>query len=504
MFDLLSEPLFSLKVDGEAQTASLPQILAHLSNEREVVFTAVRRHQMQAWHAFLVQLGALALARGGLQSLSKNPEEWVDSLLRLTDEDRGAWHLVVDDVTKPAFFQAPVLDFDEKKTKPFESPDEIDLLCRAKNFDLKIPGFQKPATEHWIFSLVARQTCDGAMGRCNYPIVRMNGASASRPLVTFAPSLSWSSRFVRDIGVWMEERVNLGAALPYDPTWGHPLVWMVPWSQKVNRLELSDLDPFFIEISKLMRFQMGPKGLGGWYLPVEGSRIVDNHGFTGDIWTPTINEKDYTKSLSVPSDGFTYKRLIELLFGDWEWPGKKPRPGDTLLIAQVLCRGQGKTEGYHERVLPFPHMEHPTQQGALAQERVERANEAGKILSSVLRKLFENKKIRSFWLREFDDLVDACFFPKLLEAWELLASSATEEPQVQEAKAKEVRLSWDQALDSILQEVFEKALRSGTLPQTRRFGMIAKAESTLHWARRNRFSELYEKLHPPKQEDTQP
>lgn len=61
-FNLLTELVFRVET-GESShvTASLPEVYAALMRDDVVAFPALRPHQRHAWHAFLVQLGAMAL-----------------------------------------------------------------------------------------------------------------------------------------------------------------------------------------------------------------------------------------------------------------------------------------------------------------------------------------------------------------------------------------------------------------------------------------------------------
>ena len=72
-------------------------------------FPALRPHQRHAWHAFLVQLGDLALHRAGRSTPPDTAEEWQDLICGLTPEycNDEPWQLVVEDITVPAFMQPP-------------------------------------------------------------------------------------------------------------------------------------------------------------------------------------------------------------------------------------------------------------------------------------------------------------------------------------------------------------------------------------------------------------
>ncbi len=50
--------------DG-VRSASLPEVFAALMTNEVKTFPALRPHQRHAWHAFLVQLGVMAMHRDG-------------------------------------------------------------------------------------------------------------------------------------------------------------------------------------------------------------------------------------------------------------------------------------------------------------------------------------------------------------------------------------------------------------------------------------------------------
>ena len=62
MLNLLTEPIIRYEQpDGECVKASLPQIYAALMTGQAQSFPSLRHHQYHAWHAFVVQLGVMAL-----------------------------------------------------------------------------------------------------------------------------------------------------------------------------------------------------------------------------------------------------------------------------------------------------------------------------------------------------------------------------------------------------------------------------------------------------------
>ena len=78
MYNLLSEPLIRYRQSsGATLHASLPEVYAALIADAVEAFPVLRPHQRHAWHAFLVQLGAMAMHRDGLDTPPyRRTEEW--------------------------------------------------------------------------------------------------------------------------------------------------------------------------------------------------------------------------------------------------------------------------------------------------------------------------------------------------------------------------------------------------------------------------------------------
>jgi len=61
---LLDDPLLrTRRPDDTVSGRTLPEILNQLSQDNIRSFEALQAHQKQAWHSFLVQLAAMAVAR---------------------------------------------------------------------------------------------------------------------------------------------------------------------------------------------------------------------------------------------------------------------------------------------------------------------------------------------------------------------------------------------------------------------------------------------------------
>ncbi len=138
--NLLVDPVFrALAPDGEVRL-SLPGLLEALGVDRIDALPGLQRHQEDAFHIFLCYLAGAVLAREGRDAPAQAAAFWRDSLGRLAGRDDDcAWTLVVADVTRPAFMQAPLPD--EAALESFKpkvaTPDALDVLQTAKNHDLK-------------------------------------------------------------------------------------------------------------------------------------------------------------------------------------------------------------------------------------------------------------------------------------------------------------------------------------------------------------------------------
>ena len=74
---ILEDPIIRISTsNGSLVWASLPAVYDALMRDEVDAFPALRPHQRHAWHAFLVQLGALAIHRAGLNGPPDNADEW--------------------------------------------------------------------------------------------------------------------------------------------------------------------------------------------------------------------------------------------------------------------------------------------------------------------------------------------------------------------------------------------------------------------------------------------
>ena len=306
MLNILDEPLVRMATAGRTCPASLPEVYAALMGDEVEAFPALRPHQRHAWHAFLVQLGAMAMQRAGVSEPLRDATEWADLIRGLTADypDDEPWQLVVEDITKSAFMQPPASSQDKEKEYKavVATPDELDMLITSKNHDLKSAVAMQAGMDDWIYALVTLQTMEGFGGAGNYGISRMNSGFGSRPAFSLAPSTKPGAHAWRDI-------VALLWDYPIHQS-THNLLWLLPWDgTSAERLLPNDLAPFYIEVCRRVRLRSDEGGrVYGIRTSSKAARIEgkDLKGRTGDPWTP-FNPKRDGLPLTLSGGGFTYK-----------------------------------------------------------------------------------------------------------------------------------------------------------------------------------------------------
>ncbi len=499
---MLTERILSIETTDGVHAATLPEALERLCAGSLIGFEGLAAHQRHAWELFLFQIAALALVRSGEAKAVEdnaawrnlaNAEGWRQRLAALTPGCADtAWSLVVDDLTRPAFLQPPIghgtLD---GYTVAGRTPNEIDVLVTSKNHDVKRARGAESTPLHWLFSLVTLQTIQGYSGRhppksFYHGIARMNGGFASRPLVMFTPDRDFSIRFLRGVQAALAARRK---ALDTDDYYyrddGLALLWLEAWDSEKS-LSLENLDPLFVEICRRVRLVRNGEGqITAWGRPSEVPRVQvpkEAKGNLGDAWTP-IGAKE-NAALTVGSSGFDY-RLVQRLLNPQEFlrpasmelPGAEP-DGELWLHAAVLVRGQGKTEGLHERWLLIPQrvqsfMRDPTVAEMIAKlsgGMIARADGAKRALRVGLLKFlqggadkinFEDERPRA-WLDVLEHRIDAMFFEHLFAR----VSSDGDLP---------TEMAWRNALETATRDLFAAATTRLSPPECRRERALAIA-----------------------------
>lgn len=495
-FSLLDEPLIRYRraADGIQMQASLPALFAAMVADEVRDFPALRPHQRHPWHAFLTQLAAIALHRAGQTEPWSDAPAWRAALLALTpdDPDGAAWCLV-SPPDRPALLQPPVPGgrIDDWKSQ-CRTPDELDMLVTSKNHDLKGSRAVSATADAWLFALLSLQTQEGFLGSGNYGISRMNGGFASRPGVGVSPVGHWGRRWQHDLGRLLARRDDIALSHLMAAEGGNALLWVQPWDG-TDSLAFQALDPFYIEVCRRVRMTWQSGYLKAVATGTKAARVAakDLNGRTGDPWTPI--ETTAGKALTITADGFGYKLLTELLYGGKYSPGAAQEiplaDGDARfeLLTRGVTRGQGKTEGFHERRVPIsPKVRRLVASGQrdrlaqLAGRRIQTIGDVRKLLWKSLSLLFANGEMKSDppegikkqcaqFTQALEQGEDARFFDDL--ALEIEASD--------DAQAA-VHLAWEEALIERAESFLQRAFEAGPRSAMQRYHARAAAMSLFH------------------------
>lgn len=504
MLNLLSERLIRVATSTGSAGMTLPEIYAAAADDKILGFPALRPHQAPAFHAFLVQVAALGCMALDLDAApGADPEEWGRVLTALTPDypEDEPWSLVVSP-DRPGLLQAPVPGGDLKEFKDeIEAPDAIDILVTAKNHDLKAGRMVAAEPEDWFFALLSLQTQEGFLGAGNYGIARMNGGFASRPYLRLAPAeAGLGGQVLRDIRALLEDRQAIEEEAERRGLMRREaiaLLWLKPWDG-VASLHLDQLHPLFVEICRRVRLfyrdgRVFARKAGSKAARIEAKAV---NGVLGDPWAP-FEGGDQPKLFTVTNEGFSYKKMTELLFGSAKRSYERPRLGKVrrtergralILHVAALARGQGKTEGFHARAIPISDTaseyfgsddrEKSKQLADRATEQVGRAGDAwGKALRPALITLVQKGPEEPSWSKpsngslveptqkEFDRAVDAIFFEHL---WRNL-----------EKTADEAAAAWARALADLARRLLEAAAAAAPRGEVRRIIAVARARNLL-------------------------
>ena len=519
---LLHDPIFRVKLASHtsATSLSLAEVCEAVWTQPIVSFEGLRTHQRQAWASFLSQLMVMALDRAGKgvqEAASLDASAWRALLLSLSDGEESAWNLVEPDVSKPAFMQSPIPEgsLDDAKYKdPYTTPDELDMLVTSKNHDLKRQLMHKPELDQWIYALITLQTMEGFLGRGNYGITRMNGGFANRPKVGYTSALDWSSRQRRDVEILFTQRHDRSVEMYRKGKF--TCLWLVPWDGEMQ-VGLFECDPHFIEICRRLRFahDAADDRLIVWRSNTKAARVdmpSDLKGVTQDPWAPVKHEKHDSKVLTVDKKGYPYDLVRQLIYPVEEYSApfamnltREERDKKVLyFVGEALARGQGGTDGLHERIIPVPVRktglmalrgkfrqrveEQSEEDGAeelrkLATRARQRADLAGKIRSKALYPALKSLTDKDVdrWTNAYTHAVDACFFTELFGQ----DASTTQEEMSLDA-------SWQKTLYTLASAQLEKAIEELPLSNSRRWQQISQATNILKGSARKHLTAYFQ------------
>ena len=527
-FNVLEEPFIRVEMKGGVRAAlTLPEVCGALAADRVGTFPGLRGHQTHAWHAFLVQLAAMGLeALGEAEPPGDDAAGWATVLRTLTADWPGdePWCLV-SPPTVPALLQAPIPEAEsslfEKQFKNLAlTPDGLDMLVTSKNHDMKAARMRKAQPDDWLFALVSLQTQGGYSGGGGtlFGIARMNGGFGNRTYVSFSPvNATAGEKFRHDLSSLQSagnELHDTAQEIGLATEEAIALLWTIPWNGETS-IPISRLHPLFVEICRRVRLDLWNGRLrarvGG-----SGGRLVDAKDLAGNLadpWTP-IEKSDEPKALSVTREGFSYRRMSDLLFGSptrsWRLPVlARPRgTGPMQMVAAGIARGEGKTEGVHQRAMDIPGRAMTlleTDSGWIAT----RAHERIRVIDTVQKKCLwpalkillvekgvaktdENKKpkiptrvskIIDPWIGRLDREVNTVFF---VELWDSLDCEDDDEAAGR----------WERTLAGLARRILEAACEAAPRTDDRRIMARARAGNLLESALKKHLTSLT----PPREE----
>lgn len=477
--NLLTERLLTVTRIGEPGfRCSLPELYALAQDDLILDWPMLRPHQYPAWHMFLAQLAVLAHHAVGSDSL-RSANEWTTALRALTPDfnDDEPWSLVVEDWNLPALLQPPCppgVEADYRSRVEFA--DALDLLIVSKNHDLKADRMDQATPEQWLYALVSLQTTEGFLGAGNYGIARMNGGFASRPMLRcYAAGLGVGGQIMRDVRMLLDGYDAWIDSIEY----GHhqeaqPLLWLLPWDG-MSSLSLDRFQPLTIEVCRRIRLRDERGQLMALSAGSRAARVNAKaaKGNLGCPWAPIHAVEE--KSFSLTGNGLGYKQMVDLLNSKkYHQPFlARPRDADAeggrslVMLAAGIARGQGKTEGVHERrVLLSPksrlklltsNEDGETEFARRSQRFVEMAGDvAGKALRPALIQRVQGKEEPSWkdpvtaqivepWIKRFNESIDKRFFTELDQSFD-----ADEDDNAADKR-------WSKLLNEIAKQIFCQA-----------------------------------------------
>lgn len=506
-FNLLEQPLIRARFRDRTALLTLPGVFAASMRDEVLNFQALRPHQRHAWHAFLVQVGTLALLAAGRETPPDDDASWAGLLRGLTPghDDDAPWSLVAL-ADRPALLQ-PAAASGTAGWERRDAPDAIDTLITARNHDVKRGAMVRARADDWLFALVTLQTMEGYSGPTWYGISRMNGGSSSRPCVGVAPSGGPGAHLRRDMLALLALGGRTEHARDYAARDGLALTWLAPWDGQTS-LTRRHLHPLYVEVCRRVRLTGDDDGLHALTATSKVPRIADKvpGGITGDPWTPLVPDKAGPKVLTMVVESFGYRRVVATMLA---LPPDRAalqelRPDDDpaglVLVIRGLVRGNSKTYGYHERRVPLSRIVQRGLKGMLLTDpdaaavtaRVELVGEIASALRMAVQVLLANgpdilgkateatkAKVAPF-VRKLEARVDQVFFPDL---WAELEQAGPD-------MRHRVRADWVRWMLGQAEDVLAEAERSTPRSSALRLRARVRAQAALHGAARRRAGKL--------------
>ncbi len=376
--DLLTDPLFTIMdKDGETVTLPLPDLLARLLTGEEVAtFPDIAAEQRGYVWRFFVRCAAKALHEIGSVA-GQGPGELARAIERtlrtLTPE--GAWLLYQPNPAWSGFLQISTPDGNPPgaaNNYSLRSPSLLTSTIGGKNHEKKSDVARELLPEQAVYALIEYQLSAIFGGRGNYETQLLgsrSGAGSGVPFMGARIGGSNRATFQHDVRVVLDQWRNVADETGLKGSlWA---LWAEPWDGK-SQLGSERLDPAFIPVARMVRLGLPENGLFQtvWFRPTDAGRVRDHTGggVLGDPFTPLVPDPKTgsPKVRGTMRDGYSYREVVRLLFGDDSLGGTRSPSVDTLVSladqgrtdVQVVFEGtayeQGKTGGFHRREVLLP------------------------------------------------------------------------------------------------------------------------------------------------------
>lgn len=465
--NLLLHPVFSIRNAGPAHPAgstsppervALPRLLARLLLGPEMLdFPKLAAEQRSYFWRFLVRCAARSLRTAGVDVQAAQQydvttlEEMILSAL-IKHTSLHDWELHQPDPSLAGFLQPPT----PQGKPPHESGyrhDNCALLTAiigTKEHERKSQKSRTLDAEALAYALIEFQIGVIFGGRGNYESQltgSRSGAGSGTPFMGLQLDRSLVKTFRHDVAVMLEKWGEVARELSGD-TWA---LWTLPWDGEA-RFPSQRLDPAFIPFGRSVRVGKPRDGVFDtvWFRPSNAARVLDHTdgGRLGDVFTPLVNAPGGVdmKVRGVLERGFDYVEVVKLLFPADASTAKPsasveealqqaPDFEDVRVVFEGTAFEQGKTRGFHRRVVELPkqarqsnffhsrieplHRAHAQMLDATGRAKRALRSALTIVLTGEPRPRDEDRRKTGSCLEYLEALVDRNYLDKLFEAAQL-------------------------------------------------------------------------------------
>lgn len=402
-FNLLVDAVIPIvKRDKSQALVSIPDLFAALGRNDVVEISSVKTFQRPAVHQFLVHLAVVALDRAGKSNIEHSAEDWKAMILDLAPVH--AFDMYSENPSKAAFLQPPIdpkaYDVAKQATEKHKiCADELTVLIQTKNHSYKYSLIPNGSAWEWVCSLIEIQTLSGNGGRGLYGTVRMKNGEETRFMAGLYSSMEACSMWRRDVHVILSNLKSIREKYEFysRSSSAKSLLWIEPWTTN-DQFQLPELHPMFIDLSRRLRLYEENGKYHALYTTSGARRVSDSLGGSkddgdrkgniGDPWLPIKKAKDAQSAITYKN--LSIKNAAAIILGTKSADEvvkpllmTAPLDGEKTPVFYVagLIGGQGKTEGFHEILIPTSTEYVSGEMSAAAYEKI--AQNADEMLADI-------------------------------------------------------------------------------------------------------------------------